>query len=74
MIYEPRVYQPVPGQMRKILARFRDKLNFSGVRSNGAGQTSYARRAYRGSRKDVVLAFMSGVRSGSADCLHSTIL
>ncbi len=26
MIYELRVYQPVPGQMPKLLARFRDKL------------------------------------------------
>ena len=26
MIYELRVYQPVPGQMPKPLARFRDKL------------------------------------------------
>ena len=26
MIYELRVYQPVPGQMPKLLARFRDKV------------------------------------------------
>jgi hypothetical protein len=26
MIYELRVYQPVPGQMPKLLARFRDQL------------------------------------------------
>jgi hypothetical protein len=26
MIYELRVYQPVPAQMPKLLARFRDKL------------------------------------------------
>jgi NIPSNAP len=26
MIYELRVYQPVPGQMAKLLARFRDHL------------------------------------------------
>jgi hypothetical protein len=26
MIYELRVYQPLPGQMPKLLARFRDKL------------------------------------------------
>ena len=26
MIYELRVYQPVPGQMPKLIARFRDKL------------------------------------------------
>ena len=26
MIYELRVYQPVPGQMSKLLTRFRDKL------------------------------------------------
>jgi hypothetical protein len=26
MIYELRVYQPVPGQMPKLLARFRDNL------------------------------------------------
>jgi hypothetical protein len=26
MIYELRVYQPVPGQMAKLLARFRDQL------------------------------------------------
>jgi len=26
MIYELRVYQPVPGQMHKLLSRFRDKL------------------------------------------------
>ena len=26
MIYELRVYQPVPGQMPKLLGRFRDKL------------------------------------------------
>ena len=25
MIYELRVYQPVPGQMPKLLARFRDQ-------------------------------------------------
>jgi hypothetical protein len=27
MIYELRVYQPIPGQMPKLLARFRDKLS-----------------------------------------------
>jgi NIPSNAP len=26
MIYELRVYQPVPGQMPKLLGRFRDKV------------------------------------------------
>ena len=26
MIHEPRVYQPVPGQMAKLQARFRDQL------------------------------------------------
>ena len=26
MIYELRVYQPVPGQMPKLLARFREKV------------------------------------------------
>ena len=26
MIYELRVYQPVPGQMPKLLARFRDLI------------------------------------------------
>ena len=30
MIFELRVYQPVPGQMPKLLARFRDKLLPSG--------------------------------------------
>jgi hypothetical protein len=39
MIYELRVYQPVPGQMPKLLARFRDKLlpiSRLGVRGRGA--------------------------------------
>jgi len=51
MIYELRVYQPVPGQMPKLLARFGDRLlpsgkstvfvpSVSGPRSSGIQQAS----------------------------------
>jgi hypothetical protein len=56
MIYELRVYQPVPGQMPELLARFRDKLLPIRERHGIRPIPSSGNRRHRWQLEDVFLA------------------